>query len=631
MQVGFVFVAGVAACNTDEPEGQSDVPLGTSGTTQVVGQSWDVCTWLGPLVERPGVFGSDLGFEVPVPSASGAPEELQLLFGDTWAEATDACSYPVLTQDDLAVRVPRQKPESLVPGPPTAAGNACDMFYPLEDPADPTSWRRMRLFPDASDRAPERALDTGMNRTPLTAWSDGTNTFAIWYRDEHPRCNDSSACPAAMTCSKDPTYQGKPIGGCEPQVAITSDPAPLWCRDNADCASPASCAELPEGVCIANTPFAANRGGQLVTPGWHTDDPRAGIASVLHVASAFWPDRPEDYATGFRFATNKFINVTARTVAHFDPTDPSQNDYRPGNETLLLWGRPGFVGRQGFQPLPFLLYQPLAGMLNTTTGEISWAPRYFAGYDASGAVIWSEQEAEAQPIYGLDENLVDQGGSWRFDWKQPEFDYVNQMSMTWVDPLQRWVMLYGGETPGEVDPSTGERPTPGFAQALPGAVHLRSAVHPWGRTTADAPASEGFGPPRPVLTRATVAAELACGSDGRRSDECNAELPERPGDLLGALGSAVSDFAIEDIVDASAKCSAGSVALDSQYVGDDAAGHMYGAAIIEAWTADVSSALPDLAPGDRAVELYWNISTWNPYSVLLIKTQLRASELTATP
>jgi len=31
---------------------------------------------------------------------------------------------------------------------------------------------------------------------------------------------------------------------------------------------------------------------------------------------------------------------------------------------------------------------------------------------------------------------------------------------------------------------------------------------------------------------------------------------------------------------------------------------------------------------EKAVELYWNVSTWNPYQVMLMKTQLRSRDLT---
>jgi hypothetical protein len=620
----------VAGCGPSLSSRQAKVPLGAaSGDAQLVGRTWNECTWLGPFTRRPGIFGSDLGFEVSAPAQGGVPEQLLLLFGDTWAEATDACKYPVLKQDDLVARVPRVRPESLTVGPPTAAArDACNVLeYALENPDDSTTWSRIHLFPEPRDHDPQRALDTGMNRTPLTAWSDGTHTFAYFYRDEYPRCDTTAQCPASMSCTHDPAYKGKNIGGCKPLLALTSDPAPAFCRDGDDCTAPAACASLDHGVCVANEPFAVQRDGQRLTPSWYTDDPRAGIAARMHIASAFWPDRPADFATGFRFVTNKYNNVTGRTVRHFDPAHPEKNDYSPGNETLLLWGRPGFVGHDGYQALPFLLYQSLAKLVDES-GQINWAPHFFAGYDAAGKPAWSEAEADAQPVYGVDENLVrGSDGRWAWNWQSPEFDYVNQMSTTWLAPLQRWLLLYGGESPAEVDPGADARPKRTHRQTVPGAIHLRTALHPWGRAQAKDPAAQGFGPPRPVLTRAAVAHHLACADKSHRTtNECNPELPSKPGDLWNALGSAVSDFSFKDAPAASVKCAAGSMVLDAQYSGYDTGGHLYGAAIIQAWTQDVTRSLPKLPPGDRAVEIYWNVSTWNPYQVLLIKTQLRASE-----
>jgi hypothetical protein len=71
---------------------------------------------------------------------------------------------------------------------------------------------------------------------------------------------------------------------------------------------------------------------------------------------------------------------------------------------------------------------------------------------------------------------------------------------------------------------------------------------------------------------------------------------------------------------------AGNTALGVQNsLGDDSSGHLYGANIIEQWTEDVSAKLTNLRTGQRAAELYWNVSTWNPYSVVLVKTQLRGN------
>ena len=608
--------AALFACASESPK-----PIATAtASTQAVGQTWDLCEWLGPGVDRPGLYGSDLGYPVPLPSQSGAPDQLQLLFGDTWAQATDACQYPLTKTDDFAARIPAQRPASLRAGPPMAATDACNsLSYSLDDASDPTSWRRIRLFPDAGPRTEDRVIDMGILRTPVAAWSDGTHTFAMFVRVEYSHCQTSAECPGGMTCTLDAAYSGKRIGGCQPKLSLSSDAAPDLCRDDGDCTMPALCADLPHGTCVSAQPFSVQRDGQTISPPWYADDPRRGVASVMYIASAFWPERPEDFATGFRFKTNKFMNVTASTVAHFDPQHPENNDYRPGNETLLLWGRPAFTAGGGFQALPFLLYQPLAGMIDER-GNIAWNPRYFAGYDAAGDPTWSSSEAEAQPLYGVEENLVQADGRWTWNWTQPEFDYVNQMSVTWVPPLQQWLMLYGGETPATSD-RNGNRPPPTYAQRSPGAIHLRAARHPFGRARANSPAAEAYSQARPILTRAAMKDQLACDDDAQHSMDCSRELQSKPGNLLDALSSAVSQASPADLLEASAKCVAGAALLDTKNsAGNDSAGRLYGAAIIDAWT----EYLPGADPG---VEFYWNVSTWNPYQVRLVKTQLRASEL----
>jgi hypothetical protein len=602
----------------------------TSGTAGVVGTSWDLCPWVGPSAQRPGIFGTDLGFTVSLPSASDAPDQLALLFGDTWASAADACNYPVLKSDDLAARIPAQRPASLTPGQPMAATtDACSSLqYTLNDASDNTSWRRIRVFPDASSHADDQVLDTSMLRTPLTAWSDGTHTFSIFIRDQFKRCAVNSDCPTAMACTQDPSYQGKHIGGCQPQISLSSDAPPSFCRDDSDCSSPTLCTDLDQGLCVATEPFKVQRDGQNLNPSWYADDPRNGEASILYVASAFWPERPEDYATGFQFVTNKFTNVTARTVKHFDPQQPENSDYTPGNETLLVWGRAAFKGLDGFQALPFLLYQPLNGLIDDSTGAIAWAPKYFAGYDDTGDPSWSNVEADAQPLYGVDENLVQQSGQWTWNWQSPEFDYVNQMTTTWAAPLKQWVMIYGGETPATSDPSDGKRPPPTYPQSVPGAVYMRSAPHPFGRAHASDALAQSFGAARPLLAPTTMKDQLACDSDIKSSDRCTADLNGQPGNLLSTLAGFAASLSPGDFISASAKCVAGTAALGAQYsVGDDSAGHLYGSAIIEPWTQDVTGALPDAAKDDPAVEIYWNVSTWNPYQVRLVKTQLRASQL----
>ena len=51
-------------------------------------------------------------------------------------------------------------------------------------------------------------------------------------------------------------------------------------------------------------------------------------------------------------------------------------------------------------------------------------------------------------------------------------------------------------------------------------------------------------------------------------------------------------------------------------------GRLYGVNVIDEWTADVTQEAAT-RPGERVAEIYWNASTWNPYRVVLAKTQLR--------
>ena len=117
---------------------------------------------------------------------------------------------------------------------------------------------------------------------------------------------------------------------------------------------------------------------------------RAGVgaeAYYLHIAERVGPAA---YISRAMFLTNKYLNLTARTVRAFDPDDPDASDYRPGRSALLAWGRPAFddetVGGAGEAP-PYFLYHPLPFELSGD--RIAFAPRYLTGI------------AGGQPIPGL--------------------------------------------------------------------------------------------------------------------------------------------------------------------------------------------------------------------------------------
>jgi hypothetical protein len=73
-----------------------------------------------------------------------------------------------------------------------------------------------------------------------------------------------------------------------------------------------------------------------------------------------------------------------------------------------------------------------------------------------------------------------------------------------------------------------------------------------------------------------------------------------------------------------ATCILGDLALAAQKeMSGNPIGRFYAPNIIDEWTEDVTAHTYGLAADEREVEIYWNVSTWNPYQVVLVKTRLR--------
>jgi hypothetical protein len=415
--------------------------------------SVDLCRLQGSAARRPGVYGTDLGFSLVVPGS----DRLVLLFGDTWKSSTSVCDYPPRKSDDLQATLPAVRPAVLGPG--TTGGSAQSVCSLIEEPppdaSDPATPRPIRLFPNASDNSDSAALYMDFGRTPLAGFSDGVHAVALFVRNEPEPCDVDADCSGSLICTKDPAYTGKPLGECSPSFNLSAEPAPAICRldagGNGDCGIRRTCVVPARGVCRGDKPFVIDGANGPVSPPWYDEDARRAMAQTLYIASSAWPDRPEDYATGARFVTSKFVNPVVRTVRHFDARDPTKNDYSPGSHTLLMWGRPMFWGRKGFQPLLFLLHQSLDGFMDED-GTIHWTPSYFAGYGGDGKPKWSQDESEAVPVYGAEAAIGEAGGVGSVS----EFDIVSQLTMSYVEPLGRWVMLYGGDLPNWIfyDPAT---------------------------------------------------------------------------------------------------------------------------------------------------------------------------------
>jgi hypothetical protein len=191
-------------------------------------------------------------------------------------------------------------------------------------------------------------------------------------------------------------------------------------------------------------------------------------------------------------------------------------------------------------------------------------------------------------------------------------------------------MVYGGDSAGFriADPKTGMPMPPTYVQAVPGAFYLRAAAEPWG--AAESGDEGARSDARPIYTRQAAAPYLACDDDAPAgSTDCTPfDHRKQPSELFATLGNLSGQLSPDEWLQVSAMCVAGSTALDVQYsLADDSAGHMYGVNVIEEWSEDVTARVPGLGGDDRAVEIDWNFSTWNPYQVVLAKTQLRSSDL----
>jgi hypothetical protein len=292
------------------------------------------------------------------------------------------------------------------------------------------------------------------------------------------------------------------------------------------------------------------------------------IALVTDVGNAD-PNVPTSYKSQ-AWTNNKFYNPAVATVNDFDASraNGAGDDYRladgvdPSHEKVLLWGRPGFAGPRG-KGRDARLYLAYADMPDyDATGHFSWAPHYFTGVNG-GKPQFSTDQSAAVPL--------DLSGK-----NEPTeiYDIVNQMSIVWVDAIKQWVMFYGGDLPDSVlDLLLG----PGKADIvrdLQGAIHARFAKLPWGP----------WSPPVTVLEGGNPAGTIAgtqYGSGGiLYHPDCKTDCAPTEPSLDGAAGNY---------------------------------GRLYGAAIIGAWTAD---------RGHGSADLYWNVSTLNPYGTVLMKSRL---------
>lgn len=342
-------------------------------------------------------------------------------------------------------------------------------------------------------------------------------------------------------------------------------------RDRADAYNRA-CVVADRGSCVAGP-------GLCLDPNTSRYD-ETGMgrteSAVVRLAVGVMDEAEPSHFRAQSWPTRKFYNLTSRSVTDFDPSRArgADNDYRParGNALprsgLLIWGRPQFggIGAEGRDAQLYLAWVALPEP--DGEGHFDWRPRYFAGVEPDGRPRFADSDSEAK---ALDLDAASDG-----DQPRETQDVVGQMAITWLPGLQRFVMFYGGSMGPEFLDAVFNFDRDKVEHNPDGSLFVRFAQQPWGPWTA----------PRVLLAAGDV------------SDQAPAEGLYAPGGILAHNNCEGSTCARHDPV--------------FRLIGGNNNGTLYGPNIVDAWTVEK----PD------TVDLYWFVSTWNPYQVVMMKTTL---------
>jgi hypothetical protein len=492
-------------------------------------------------------YGTDLGYTA---HHGGA---LHIVFGDT--HASEIRDYP-----------PNDDAFGTLAFDMCPAGDEVDRFVAQSAAQDAPWWEHAgpeltfaTSEPDVLARVhleqDGRQLSLSALQTPISVISDGADRLiAMFQRSEPAACSadDRGDCPDDLECDTG-------LGSCSGSIY------PVACVLGA--------ASGEEGACPGER-TCRESGGYCRDPNTSIDDGSAtgrvlSVAHRLRVGVEAEPGSAAFVATPW--VTNKLMNSFSRAVRDFDEARPHGvgNDYRtPTGEQLersriLVWGRPSYVGSKA-NDRQAQLYLAMGELPELDDdGAPRWRARYFAGLDEEGAPRFVPEQRDAVPL-----DLS--GGD--ADPSEPH-DLINQMAVSWVEPLQRFMMLYGGD----LDPGAADSYNAGWQRNEGGAIFVRFAAQPWGPWSAPEPLFSAGDPQDP-----------------------DAASQYGPGGVL---------YHPDCEGDACVPPTASTLYPDGfvQY------GWLYGPNVIECWTT----------ARDGGADIYWNVSTWNPYEVVLMKTRVR--------
>lgn len=518
-----------------------------------------------------GLYGTDLGIPVAYQG------KLRILFGDS---IKDSAGTPIDIPWGWPLGFEADDVQGYINLADFGTGAKVDAFLQTVTPAWRSRAPTMTMRLNGTKVAPIQvydgnttALNMGLGKVPVTAFANhkaGGGVFVVFARQQPKLCNAAgTGCGTGYDCDT-------AMGTCDGWAGEDAIPCVLT-TGRCFCSKPAGVG----GVCQDRTSSAYK----------NTEDGRV-LSVVLKNRignadqSAPWD---EVYWTQ-EFPTNKFNNITARTVRDFRAdrkVGDLTNVWTPGtgaaggNERVFMWGRPNYAG-YGVHGTSAKLYFAYASMPTYhASGGFPFSVNYFTGYGAKDCTLGGADTAAGEyPCFSTnpkDARALNLGASGA-DKTVEVNDIVNQHTVSWVPSIGQWVMIYGGSLPDAGLEYLGGPNWTQFVRDPQGSTYIRFAPKPWGPWTA----------PKPLLSAGTVSPVQAGKQYAQHGTLYN------PGCGGGA------------------NCAAREP-LYQWYGVPDQIGRLYGAYIVDEWT---------MVPGANKANLYWFASTWDPYQVVLVKTEI---------
>lgn len=416
-----------------------------------------------------------------------------------------------------------------------------------------------------------KPIDTGQTmeglKTPNGGFSSGRREFGTFITGKPQACRTDHQCPVGLSCDVELGFFGSPPGVDE---GLTLPCARSW----PGCSSHALTDD--DGNPDPHSGFCVDTGSSMAAD---SEYGRAVIAAMEVLVGVRDEEDPGRYEVFHRWMTNRFLNPASRPVADFVPqrgAGRANQDYRNlhgegANPRVFLWGRPWFNGVNA-KGQTLAMYFAYADM--PAGPDFEWKLQYYTGSAPDGTPQFGDEETDAVPV-DLDSTRPG---------VQPEemHDWVQHMSIVWIEELGKWVMFYGGGISKAPNDRWGFDNC-GIAEVFArtecdhvvegnGALRMRTADDPWGPWT----------PPQDLIV----------------AGDPNVIPPEGQYGPPGILYHPACEG------DA---CQARSL----QFPPHDY-GWFYGANIIEEWNV----------PTENGVDVLWLASTWQPYRVIMLRTTI---------